>query len=671
MAGLIMREDVDAVRERAHIEDVVGAQVMLKRAGIGALKGLCPFHDEKSPSFTVRPAVGRYHCFGCGEGGDVFTFLQKVDGLSFTESVELLAGQVGIQLRYEDPATGGPAGPGAAGRGLGPGHRRRLMDAMAAADLFYQQQLETAGAKAARKFLASRSFSRQDAANFGVGFSPAGWDLLTRHLQAKGFTQAELLEVGLASTSSRGGVIDRFRGRLMWPIRDTTGAVVGFGARRLLDDDSGPKYLNSPETPLYKKSQVLYGIDLAKKDIGRSHQVVVVEGYTDVMAAHLSGVTTAVATCGTAFGPDHAKVITRLLSNDTAGILTFTFDGDQAGQKAAIKAYEAVRDINLQLKAAVIPAGMDPCDLRIAHGPAALRAVVEDAGSLASFVLNAAIAPFDLDTVEGRVGAARAAAPVMGGIANQTLYGALEQEAARRIGVNPADIRREVQALRRTSAGRPGQRGGRGVDSQGFAHSLHEGQVGVPGRRPVTEGSPMADAAVAAVVDVQRLPQPDPRDPVANAEGQALAVILQFPGLVPAWLDGLTDDLFATPAWQLIFRAVRAAGGVAAGAQLGARAWVTAVAGLVQQSAEGGQLMPLLDSLAVMAIPEDREDYIAAYAHGVVQGVYERSLTRQIDNVKARLTRMDPAVDYGLYQQTSNNLLRLVQTKRSLTPATP
>ncbi|WP_256934820.1 DNA primase, partial [Microbacterium sp. BF1] len=300
----ILQADVDEVKARTNIADIIGERVALRSAGVGSLKGLCPFHDEKSPSFHVRQQVGYYHCFGCGESGDVYSFLREMDHVSFTEAVERLAGRIGYTLHYED----GGAAPETSGRS-------RLYAANTAAAEFFRAQLLTPDAEAGRRFLGERGFDAGAAAHFGVGFAPRGWDGMLKALTAQGFTREELSNAGLVSTGQR-GVYDRFRGRLVWPIRDVSGQTIGFGARKLFDDDQGPKYLNTPETPIYKKAQVLYGLDLAKRDIARGdpRRVVVVEGYTDVMACHLAGLTTAIATCGTAFGTEHIKVLRRVMA---------------------------------------------------------------------------------------------------------------------------------------------------------------------------------------------------------------------------------------------------------------------------------------------------------------------------------------------------------------------
>lgn len=439
----IRQADVDEVKSRTNIADIVGERVALKSAGVGSLKGLCPFHDEKSPSFHVRPQVGFYHCFGCGESGDVYSFLRAMDHVSFTEAVERLAGRLGYTLHYED----GGAAPENSGRS-------RLYAANTAAAEFFRSQLLTSDAETGRRFLGERGFDAGAAAHFGVGFAPRGWDGMLKALSAQGFTRDELLAAGLVSQGQR-GVYDRFRGRLVWPIRDVTGQTIGFGARKLFDDDQGPKYLNTPETVIYKKSQVLYGLDLAKRDIARGdpRRVVVVEGYTDVMACHLAGVTTAIATCGTSFGAEHIKVLRRVMGDDSSsGEVVFTFDGDEAGQKAALRAFSEDDRFNAQTFVAVAPNGLDPCDLRLQRGDAAVRALMDAKVPMFEFAIDRKLAGFDLATVEGQVGALRAAAPVVAEIRDRLLRPGYERVLARRLGMDPNDVRAEVERAARSTA---------------------------------------------------------------------------------------------------------------------------------------------------------------------------------------------------------------------------
>nr|WP_194719733.1 DNA primase [Cellulosimicrobium arenosum] len=645
---MIRREDVDAVRDRARIDEIVSAHVTLKPAGVGSMKGLCPFHDERSPSFHVRPGVGRWHCFGCGEGGDVISFVQKIDGLTFTDAVEYLADRVGVQLRYEDSGSGGPQRPREE-----PGRRQRLLEAHRVAAQYFSEQLMAPGAAAARGFLAERSFDRADAEHFGVGYAPQGWDNLQRHLQGRGFTQAELVASGLMSQGQR-GIYDRFRGRLVWPIRDVTGEIVGFGARRLYDDDQGPKYLNTPETSLYKKSHVLYGIDLAKREIAKTKRVVVVEGYTDVMAAHLSGVTTAVATCGTAFGSDHARIVRRLLGDTTAGAgsqlasgvsvggeVIFTFDGDAAGQKAAVRAFGEDQRFYAQTFVAVESSGMDPCELRMAHGPGGVRALVDGRQPLFEFVIRTTLAEFDLDTAEGRVGALRAAAPIVAGIRDTALRPEYARMLAGWIGTDTERVRREVAAAGRRPTAGPGRSARSGADAS----------------RPVPDegGGAASDPAV---------PAPDPRDPVARRERLALAAVMQYPQHVPTSFDTLGEDAFAVPAWQAVHAAIRAAGGVQEGATTADGRWVEAV---TEQAAE--PVRALVTELAVAPLPEDREHVVGDYVAGVVRSVVDLGLTRRIADARGRLQRLDPTGDPAVYQEAFSGLLALEAERRTLREA--
>ncbi|WP_460795212.1 DNA primase [Microbacterium sp. GXF0217] len=479
----IRQADVDEVKARINIADIVGERVALKSAGVGSLKGLCPFHDEKSPSFHVRPQVGYYHCFGCGASGDVYSFLREMDHVSFTEAVERLAGRVGYSLHYED----GGAAPETSGRS-------RLYAANTAAAEFFRSQLLTADAETGRRFLGERGFDAGAAAHFGVGFAPRGWDGLLKAMTAQGFSREELLAAGLLSQGQR-GVYDRFRGRLVWPIRDVTGQTIGFGARKLFDDDQGPKYLNTPETPIYKKAQVLYGLDLAKRDISRGdpRRVVVVEGYTDVMACHLAGLTTAIATCGTAFGTDHIKVLRRVMGDDSgAGEVVFTFDGDEAGQKAALRAFTEDDRFNAQTFVAVAPDGLDPCDLRLQRGDAAVRGLMDAKQPMFEFAIDRKLAGFDLATVEGRVGALRAAAPIVAEIRDRLLRPGYERVLARRLGMDPTDVHAEVERAARGVSQPPARRESVATASDGVSSA------------PVVEAVTIASLPRTAEVALER-----------------------------------------------------------------------------------------------------------------------------------------------------------------------
>ncbi|MFT4157829.1 MAG: DNA primase [Microbacterium sp.] len=517
----IRQADVDEVKARTNIADIVGERVALKSAGVGSLKGLCPFHDEKSPSFHVRPQVGYYHCFGCGESGDVYSFLREMDHVSFTEAVERLAGRIGYTLHYED---GGPA-PETSGRA-------RLYAANTAAAEFFRAQLLSADAEIGRQFLGERGFDAGAAAHFGVGFAPRGWDGMLKALSAQGFTREELSTAGLVSTGQR-GVYDRFRGRLVWPIRDVSGQTIGFGARKLFDDDQGPKYLNTPETPIYKKAQVLYGLDLAKKDIARGdpRRVVIVEGYTDVMACHLAGLTTAIATCGTAFGTDHIKVLRRVMGDDNAsGEVVFTFDGDEAGQKAALRAFSEDERFKAQTFVAVAPDGLDPCDLRLQRGDAAVRTLLDAKVPMFEFAIDRKIAGFDLATVEGRVGALRAAAPIVAEIKDALLRPGYERVLARRLGMDPNEVHSEVR------------RAGRGSGSPMRAEPAAAEEM--------PSGAPLAPVTLASL----------PRSAEVALERDALMGVLQYGHRIdPQLLTRALSAVFRTQGLDAVREAVASA----------------------------------------------------------------------------------------------------------------
>ena len=604
MAGRIRDEDVVLVRERAAIADVIGEQVQLRPAGGGRLKGLCPFHDEKTPSFNVNPALGYYMCFGCGESGDVISFVRGTEHLSFVETVERLAGRYGVQLQYQE-------GGAAAGRQAS--QRTRYVEAHRIAAAYYLEQLATPEAATGRQFLAERGFDQSAATTYGVGYAPQGWDHLTKHLRAKGFSSEELVTAGLASEGRR-GPIDRFRGRLLWPIRDLAGDVVGFGARKLYEDDQGPKYLNTSETPIYKKSSMLYGLDLAKKDIAKRRQAVVVEGYTDVMACHLAGVPTAVATCGTAFGSDHISVLRRLLldQDEMRGEVVFTFDGDEAGQKAALKAFGDEQKFVSQTFIAISPGGMDPCELRLAKGDTAVRDMVAARVPLVEFALTSTLARYDLETAEGRVGAMRAAAPLVAKIKDR----ALRPEYARRLA------------------------GWLGMEVEQVSATVAElsGEARTPAQRRAAAPAPTDGAAVAV-------------------ERELVKLAVQFPVLVAPHFDALDPEVFTHPGLRAVRDVIAGVGGTS-GAVRG-EAWV---AQLLEASPED-RVRSLVTRLAVEAPLSDTEPD-ARYAGAVLARVQELEVTRRLTELKQRLQRIAPADDG--YAALFGELISLEQTARAL-----
>jgi DNA primase len=612
--GRIRAADIALVRERSRIDEVVGEHLQLKRAGGGSLKGLCPFHDEKSPSFHVTPARNLWHCFGCGAGGDVIGFVQQIDHLSFTEAVERLAARANVELKYEDDG-GRPTG--APDRAQA-GQRARLVAANTAAFEFYAEQLRSPEAGPARQFLADRGFDRQVALDFGCGFAPAGWDALTRHLRAKGYSQQELVTAGLAKESSRGTLIDRFHRRLVWPIRDITGDVIGFGARKLMDDDPGPKYLNTPETPLYKKSTVLYGIERAKRDIAKKHQAVVVEGYTDVMACHLAGVTTAVASCGTAFGPEHISVLRRLLmdQDEFRGEVVYTFDGDAAGQAAAMKTFKEDQRFVAQTYVAVEPDGRDPCELRQAHGDAAVRDLVARRTPLIEFVLRTTLAEYDLDTVEGRVAALDKTAPLLAQVKDHALRPAYARRLAGLIG--DTDEGEVLERVRRITGG----------------------DTAAP-RRP-------------------RAPQRTPDDAALAVEREAVKAALQVPEIAGPSFDAIAPEAYTDPDYAAVAAAVAQAGGAAA-AQVTGPAWLDEVAAHCDRETARAQLT----ALAVEPL-RSVGDADAGYVSAVLARLQEMATVRQVTALKGRLQRMNPVEQGDEYMRAFGRLMALEQEAISL-----
>ncbi len=609
MTGRIRDEDVAMVRERTSIVDVVSEYVTLKPAGGGNVKGLCPFHDEKTPSFNVAPAKGVYFCYGCGAGGDAITFVMTLEHLSFVEALERLAGKAGVQLRYVE------AGP-APVRGQ-PGQRQRLAAANAAALEYYRDQLGSADARPAREFLAKRGFDQDAAARYGCGFAPEAWEAVTKHLRQKGFTAQELVTAGLSKEARSGSLIDRFRRRLLWPIRDLSGDVIGFGARKLFEDDDGPKYLNTPETPLYKKSHVLYGIEHAKREIAKQGRAVIVEGYTDVMACHQAGVPTAVATCGTAFGADHVAVLRRLLmDNDVfGGEIIFTFDGDAAGQKAALRAFEDDQRFVAQTYIAVSPDNMDPCELRLAKGDVAVRDLIARREPLISFALHSHLVKYDLDLAEGRVAALKATAPLVAKIKDRSLGSQYVRKLAGDLGMEVEEVARMVAAAARRS------------------------------RVPLT--APPQRAA------------PDANDPRSLVEREALKLALQEPAVAGPLFDAVDETVYAYPLHTAIRRAITEAGGAAAAA--GGAGWIEAV----REACGDLAARAIVSELAVEPLRVDGEPD-PQYAAIQLSRLQLFALNGRIGDLKSRLQRVNPVTNQDEHFQLFGELVSLEQHARAL-----
>ncbi|GAB3928615.1 DNA primase [Kribbella albertanoniae] len=618
MAGRIKDEDIALVRERARIDDVVGSYVTLKNAGGGSLKGLCPFHDEKSPSFNVTPARGFFYCFGCQEGGDVIDFIQKIDQITFHEAVETLAAKVGIQLRYDE--SGAPIQRGPANQ------RPRLVEVhKVAAEYFVEQLFGAPEAALGRQFLDKRGFDRDAAVHFGVGFSPRGGDALTNHLRGRGFTNAELVASGVSAEGQR-GLYDRFRGRLMWPIRDASSDVIGFGARRLFDDDKiEAKYLNTPETPIYKKSKVLYGVDLARREIAKGHQAVVVEGYTDVMACHLAGVQTAVATCGTSFGEDHARVLRQLLldHDQFRGEVIFTFDGDEAGQRAALKAFAGDQAFAAQTYVAVEPDGLDPCDVRLQKGDAAVRELIGRRVPLYRFVLGNVLSKYDLDRADTRIDALRDAAKLVISIRDRSKVDAFTRELAGLLGMEVDQVRSEVHRAASRPAAAPTP----------------------PGRTPVTT-TPEAPAPPP------RNDLPSPRDQRFVIEWDVLKVAMQHPHLVGVAFDELDDHDFTHP-WLAAVRAgMEKTGGPSTAAP--GEAWVVAVRDAIGNDPAAAVVGALaVDPLRLGRDPDEQ------YALALVARVQELTCARRIMDLKSKLQRTNPIDKADDYNRMFGELIAL------------
>lgn len=650
MAGIIKKEDIEQVRNAADLYDVVSQTVTLKSSGSGTYMGLCPFHDEKTPSFSVRPSLGMWHCFGCGAGGDIFSYVEKRDSVGFAEAVEELADMYSIELHYE-------AQPGRTVRQEG-SKRSRLLQANEEAQKFFEANLGTAEAMPARQLLGGRNFTAAQAQRFGCGYAPRGGHALVDHLSSKGFTRKEMVDAGLARLGQR-DIHDWFQGRATWPIRDSAGRTLGFGARRLYDDDRlEAKYINTPDTQLYEKKKVLYGLDLAKNAIIAKRQVVIVEGYTDVMACHIAGVDTAVATCGTAFSYDHAKIVRRLISDDSLGAIqlvgpvngskvVFTFDGDAAGQKAAMHAFRLDGAFLTQTFVAVAPDNLDPCDLRIQRGDEAVRRLVDDPQPLYDFVINTAIDRCDTQYTAGVVGAMKAVAPVIAQIKDRSLVEAYTRKTAGRLGVPVPAMSQEVASARAALH----------VQDED-AYAPRKGWAAVAPGHEYEEAQRQAEQLARQELERRALIGADGRrqryfridDQTFLREQQFLGVVIQTPASIDATLfSQLSANSFETPIFRQLFLAVTVAGGLSTAVQMTPKQWAQR---LMESSGPG--LTPVVSELAVMPLPmlispprsstpaagdmSEPTKETRAYATSLMLSLIDASFLRQIAAVRQQMS---------------------------------
>ncbi len=593
MQGRIRNDDVVLVRDSARIDQVVSEYLPIKSAGGGSLKGLCPFHDEKTPSFHVTPSRGLWYCFGCGEGGDVIAFLQRVDNLSFVEAVEKLANKFNIQLRYEQTNSNLPDNRN---------QKNTIFEINKLSKEFYQKYLSSSQAEIGRSFLKSRGFDKKAADRFSIGYAPNSWDELTKFLRNQGYKDEDLIAAGVAIAGQK-GVYDRFRNRLIWPIHDSVGQVIGFGARKMADDDQGPKYLNTPETLVYKKSQILYGIDLAKKKISNEKTAIVVEGYTDVMAFHEAGIENAVATCGTAFGEDHARVLKRLISDDdaTLGKVIYTFDGDAAGQKAAMRAFDLESIFSSQSYIAVAPEGMDPCDLRLKKGNDALSILIDSAIPLFEFVIKTFVKEFDLNKAEGRINALTKITPVLKSIKNQLLQKEYIKLSANWLGLDADTIEESVSK-------------------------------NIPIQKEIKQN--------VETPSVER-----------KIQREVLKVVFQYPELSKAWLGQLTIESFTYPPYKEVFERLNAF-------EIDDQLASNLVVGIESESIKKG-----VSSLAVEPFNFEVDQN---YVDSVFSRLLEFGATSQIEELKSRLQREQDQLSPAEQAEIFKELMNLEEYRRAL-----
>ncbi|MBP5786079.1 MAG: DNA primase [Aeriscardovia sp.] len=627
----IPKAEIDEVREACDLYDIVSETVSLKKSGPEAYVGLCPFHDEKTPSFSVRPSLGTWHCFGCGEGGDVFDYIEKRDGVEFQEAVKMLADRCSIPLHLEE---------GKSAEKLST--RTRLLEVCGEAELFFRQSAEKDPEGHLEKFLAGRDFTMEQGAQFGCGWAPNSYDALLSHLVSKGFAVEEAVDAGLARKKAGGGAYDYFRGRVIWPISDSAGSVIGFGARRVLDEDKiEAKYINTPETPLYKKSRVLFGLSLAKEEIISSRSAVVVEGYTDVMAMRFSGVKNAVAACGTAFGYDHAQMLRRLIQDDAVGKMQlksgkeqsrviFAFDGDEAGKKATLKATSLDSAFLSQTFVARAENGLDPCDLRMEKGEEAVRDLIKGAKPIYDFIIDRILEDFEKKEDVEKAEEIESCAGVVSTIKDAFLRELYTQSLTSKLCtlllpyVDRKVAREVLLSFANKSPDSPELRGRISSLVERAVRTLAPEKEWVPkeGRDPFPSSPRPASAREGM------------EDPVVLCEQQLMAEAVQRPGDIDADLWGqLDEESFSTPVFRAFFTALEAAGGIEAGKKARPKEWVEKL-----MDASPSILYPVIPALASSPLPPSSGEEGEALGRSLIAKVLELGIVRKETRCKKDLT---------------------------------
>ncbi|MEV6759674.1 DNA primase [Streptomyces sp. NPDC051105] len=609
------RRDTRALKAAMPIHRVIGTYIPL-RGGGRELRGACPFCATDDGYFRVNSEKSVYHCFKCQAGGDTLNFLMHMEHLTFGEAVDRLASLAGITLSEDG------------------GHydrqhveRIRMIEAHKAAADFYTTKLNTLPeAGIGRTFLADRGFDKAAAAHFGVGYSPQGWDHLVRHLRNHGFTDKELLHSGLIIEGRRGPT-DRFRGRLMWPIRNIGGEVVGFGARKLHDADNGPDYIYTPETAIYKKSQVLYGIDLAKKDIASSLRVLLVEGFTDVMASHLAGVTTAVATCGTIFSGGHTKLLRRLLPDDGSARAVFAFEDVESGHQAALRAIADDPRFAAQMYIAITPDNLSLSALRMAKGNQAVADLAQPRTPLYEFALAQIILRHDLNTPTSRAAALDEAAPLVAGIKSSFLRHEIAVQLAGMLNIQDTVfvVRRIAQMAR--------------------ADRRDSDPTGNSGQRQQNSTEPRL------AVDL--------RNPVATTERELLKLALQRPELVSPAFDAYGIDEFTAPPYAIIRQAILDAGGAEYGVQEQSQ-----YLNLIREAAPSHAARTLITELCGETIMSRTIN--ETYAGNILVAVRRRSVTRRIQELLGGLAVTSSTDNPAHLNQMQNELWTLYKYDQAL-----